>query len=1070
MDLGDAARLFAGKGGERWLVHAREGTAEAAPLLADEDLVAITKPDPNTFAFIGSGGSIYVSQTPLGPFVDVRHMEPAPLRVAAAGKSIVALHWDGSVTRSIDAGRTFATVPVGGSQPFDVALSPDGRAVILGYPEQLWISRDDAATWSQASTPTVGAGFVGMDANGSLVSRGLRASIVWSSEERSVPVVADRALEVPPLDLLTDLEPGPSASALAAGRAVLTGTTYFEVARQEDEGPWYLASGELTERIHWMPIPQSDECKHMAIGANGRRIVLGCMSGARRGGVLFPSLRVIVSRDGGSTFTPKRPTVLVADEEGVSLTILGDDTLIVTGACKPDPRGICSPSAPMRLIPSSESRTLQFESTEPAKLPVIVGRVGRVHVGPGAERLYAKAQLSSGPALLISEDRGESFRAIPLDLSKTAVASKHDVPALFRQMQPGKLVVGRDGTLSWVLYTEPGPIWVLLSDRGKVLSAHLAPEGQPFLEVAGRNGIAFGNEEGALVESSDGGATFEPLTRLPTAMLQSEEEAPTIWCDLGGCVFGDSFSRIGWGAKNGGILAPKKSGDVAKPEKPSFRTPIVCELIESASGEIQNVVDFPDAADAQRGSVAWSALVVDPKTASVQVARATASPNHAVSLATLFAPTRNPARVALDARSQAEGAAALRYTFAVGADGKPTVGSPLRRVEVAWDNQFEGAPQRATIAVAGTLRPGDVSPRGTGVAAQANVEMLSVAPGGIHVCPHGACDQPGDQILFLRGRGPVDTIPIPPWPERALGGGAIPLSRHVMHVLGKQVPIAIHQNFSIILRAERHEDGSYAFPALGLAPWNSKELGLGQVTYWAYLASGMMGLSQTVYHPTEDLAYARVMRFDTDQGVAKAVPAPTQRSLSDPPVACTTEKKDSFRVPSPALRGTQHPVIIDHGRMKELLHTQLAVLYGSPSAACVDVIDARSEESTHRRALIPLGAMDRSWLLSRQSNSLQWYGMRCRFDPGAKVEGGNVGSPPPPAPAPAGNKRPATAADCEFIFDKIIGFMGVTMPPAALNPARDAFKVSCQGRSVDMDCVRNATDHNQIMTTCLSLP
>ncbi|MFW5739204.1 MAG: hypothetical protein ACOC1F_02440, partial [Myxococcota bacterium] len=210
---------------------------------------------------------------------------------------------------------------------------------------------------------------------------------------------------------------------------------------------------------------------------------------------------------------------------------------------------------------------------------------------------------------------------------------------------------------------------------------------------------------------------------------------------------------------------------------------------------------------------------------------------------------------------------------------------------------------------------------------------------------------------------------------------------------------------------------------------------------------------------------------DATDGVAKTVEVPTARDLSDPPPVCSDEqRRRTFRMPAPMMPGSRHPVIIDHGRMKEVLYTEYAVLYGEKGDGCAQVLDARSGESTHRRALIPVGSMERSWLLSRGKTNLQWYGMRCRFEPGATVEG-EVSSPPPPA-SPTGVKpgmHVATDADCVEIFDRILTLMGGSLPRAAFGPAREAFKDTCRGKQVDMDCVRRAGDANVVMGTCLRL-
>jgi photosystem II stability/assembly factor-like uncharacterized protein len=1071
MDLGDASRLFVGKGGERWLVDVREGAAMAAPMLADEDLVAVSRPKQDVFAFIGSKGTIYTSESPLGSFKSAQRMEPAPLRVAAAGTFIVAVHWDGSLTRSTDGGKTFAPLSLPGANPlYDVAIADDGRAMVLGFPEQLWISKDLSAKdprFALARTPTVGVGFVGVDAVGFLVARGARESITWRKGDQSELVLEDRAFESAPMDLWTDLEAGPSASALASGRATLSGQRYYEVARREEQGPWFLGRGEITDRLRWTAIPESEDCRHMAMAVHGERLAFGCMAGARKGGVLFPPLRVIYSRDGGGSFT-KQSTGLVADEESVFLTVLDDDTLLVSGACKPNSRGICAPAEPMRLTPVRESRRLQYGAAEPVKVPMIVGRVNRVVAwGP---RLYATGLLAGGhrPAVLVSDDRGETFRAVPLDLAKTVVAEQHDVDKILGRMQPGKLAAGEDGRLSWLLFTEAGPVWVVIDERGWVASAHLAPAEYSLLEVAGARGLAFA-DDGRVVESSDGGATFRPLTRMPAWMWQGEE-GPVAVCGAGGCVLGEAFSRLGWGVAGGGVFSQEldvassdpEATEAAVPDKTPSRTPIVCEIIDPVPGMIPNVVSLPDAGDAMRGTVAWSALVVDRTNASVSVAHATATPKHGVRVIPLLSPVPDATRFALEARTQVEGAAALRYVMDTDSEGNP--GRPMGRVEVAWDNQFEGPPQRAVIPQGGVLRAGDATIL-SGHAARAQVEMLSVAPGGIHVCLHAECNQPGDRVLFLRGRGPVDAIPITPWPTVGLGGVALPLSRHITHADGKHVPIATHQHRSMVMRAHRQDDGSHAFSALALAPADIKGLGMAETAHWSYHTQGTMGLSHTLWHPTQGLARAWVLSFDASQGVGTTVPAPTQRDLSDPPSPCTSaQRKASYRIVSPALTGTQHPVIIESGQSKALMHTRVAVLHGDPGSACAEVLDARSENAS-RHALIPVGAMERSWLLGLEDSTLRWWPMRCRFQPGATVDDSNANLFPP-ATITKEVARLVTESDCLELFQKIAPVMG-GLPQSALDPARRAFVEMCKEKSVDMACVRQTSDPQQILQKCM---
>ena len=1085
MDLGDATLLFVGNGGERWLVQARAGSAEAAPLLADEDLVALTHPSDKQFSFIGSKGSIYLAETALGPFTDVRSIEPAPQRVAAAGRTIVALHWDGTAVRSDDGGRTFQPVPVQGNRMFDVALAPDGRAMMLSYPEELWLSRDVAAMWQRSTQPPVGAGFVALDAAGSLVARGVRESLSWRSAKGAQIEVAERPFEQPPLDLLTDLEAGPRGAALVAGRAAITDDSYFEVAREGDEGPWSLAKGSLTSRLQWSAVPDSDECKRMFLGTDGHAIALGCLSGGGKDRVLFPSLRILFSKDRGETFS-KRASGLVADDESMAIAVLGDGSLLVTGACKPAERGMCSPTAPIRLERARESKSLQFASTEPSKVPPILGRVGPVCSSSDGKRLYATALLAARRrhAILISDDGGETFRAVPLDFSKVQFRkSKNDsddagddagddaaVDARPVDMvQPGTLRVGGDGSLSWVFYTPDGPLWLVFDRSARLLSTHWVPEEQPFLEAVGRHGVAYGADDGRVLESNDGGATFHKLAKLPQETIVVDE-TPRLWCGVAGCVFGDVFARAGWGPLPGGLLDRERPKEEVPKPKPS--TPIVCEVISAPEGTLEGLVGHVGASASERGSAAWSALMVDPKTASVRVAHGVLSPRLGVQISTLFAPAPDPSGIAMAVRPQAEGSAAIRYRFKKrGTDGVE-VGSPMRNVEVAWENLFEGPPRRATIPDAGVVEAEDVQGINAQTTANANPAMLSVAMGGIYVCPHGSCGPEHGTLVFLSGPGRSRVVAAPSWPTRTSSGEPLRLSHHLLRANGKDVFVSFVKDKSVVLRARKRDDGGYDFPALGLLPWDAGQRKFQEALSWSFAAPNSVGLTHSVFHTTRAISYARLLRFDGDEPVARIEPAPTQADLSDPPVACdAATRQNTFRVVSPDTPGTSRPVIVTIDAARRVLLTSgTAVLHGKPESACALTVDASNGAGSSRGvdALIPLHDMDHAWLFERTGSSLRWRTMRCRFDPTAKVEG----VPTKVAVLRAG-KSPATARDCDEVFDAFVRIVIKETPNGMsaqqLESGRVPFRSTCTGKPVDMGCVRAAATTQELSSRCIDL-
>src|SRR4029079_14405723 len=108
----------------------------------------------------------------------------------------------------------------------------------------------------------------------------------------------------------------------------------------------------------------------------------------------------------------------------------------------------------------------------------------------------------------------------------------------------------------------------------------------------------------------------------------------------------------------------------------------------------------------------------------------------------LLRPSERAAESAYFATLQVEGAAALRYPV----PGSPgAAGTHIVRVEVAWENLFEGRRGRSSIADAGPQLPGDFA-KTAGPARQARVDFLSIASGGVYARLHKQPEH--DQISY----------------------------------------------------------------------------------------------------------------------------------------------------------------------------------------------------------------------------------------------------------------------------------------------------------------------------------
>jgi hypothetical protein len=1014
LDLGPGIRLFVGDYGERWLVDARAGHAEAASMLADEDLVAVAQPSPDAFAFIGARGTIYRAGTPLGPLVSQARPDPAVWGATAAGKLILGMRYDGTAVRSDDGGRTFTPVAGVSARVVAAQVAADGRAMLLGSPESLWLSKDGGATFARADGEPVGAAEVMLEAGGALVARGYENSIIWETGGEPVSRKVDFSIEPPAMDLLTDVTPGPSAQAVTEGRAAIVGTRYYEaVPPSRNQRVWELASGGLSGRTRRTPIPGSSDCRRMRVTGGGSTIALVCTSrSTKEDSVLFPALRLLVSRDAGATFESVS-TGLVADEEDTHVTVTSRGTLLVTGACKPQPRGLCAPGAPLRLVPSPGSKRLRIGTWEPSNLPPILGRPGRIVAAPNRQRLYSTAVLlpERRPAVLLSDDDGATFRAVAIDLPGATADAGFDggvaAAATIVGIGSDGLSVDATGRLSVVAATGAGIAWVVLDSDGRLLSSRvIAPEYQR-LSAVGARGLAITQEDGRIFESTDGGATFQLAGRLPKHETASST-VPAVVCVDQGCLVGESFSRLGWGRGVGEALESTAATSPSPTHRP---TPIVCDVVEASGADVPGADINVDAFDADRGDVAWSTFIMDRARAAVDVLHASMSSPDAVQRMTLLEPGTGEGS-ACAVRNQAEGIAALRYRH----DKDPAGGvrpGRMRQIEIAWDHQLKGKIFHATIRDGGPMQPRDISDTRRGEASMANAQMLSVADDGVFLCPHATCGENARDALLVDERGRVRNVRLPDPPSRGYGDRPVPHRDYVVRSGGNDVFLSVILDGGAVLRKRPAAGDRWTTEALALLPTTALADGFRGTLTWAFQGDSLAGMVFTATHPSQP-GFAQLLRLDTPSGVAAPSDAPTQSDLGDPPRACTAaDRKGSLRIIVPSQHDTRHPIVVrgDRNAVYVLL-SDYAVIYGPKGSACLSMYDTIASSTTpgNVSALINAGNLDRSWLfMPAPAGGLRWRSMRCRFEPGATVPAPRPPDPEPPRPAPSSSSIPGAS-------------------------------------------------------------
>jgi hypothetical protein len=437
--LPDGSILFAGANGERWLSDPRDGVANAAAAFADEDLIAIVRADASTYGFVGAKGSIFISSEPLGAFREIRRNNSKFQKVTAAGSLLIGIAADGSLLRSTDGGRTLQPVPFPGAHPFDIAIAQDGRVMVLCAPEQLWISNNGGSSFTRAPNSRVGASYLSVDTYGNPVAHGLWRHLVYRDVKGLSLESSERAVEAQQMDLLAESYPTVSAQALVDGQAAVSRGSFAQaIAPERDGQPWSILRGRFGEQSVPLPIPNTADCKTVSVGAFGKFIAVGCLGPSeRRQGTVLPALRLLWSDDQGLTFTAKS-TGLIADDQGLRLLVLPSGNLVISGVCKPTVEH-CQPKEPIRLsLRRSSPGHLTISAQLQAELPKIVGRPGPVMLSSDGARLFAMATLMPNQSLgmLISEDEGQTFRAVPTEIIGPPLSPSATNASLLASAQP----------------------------------------------------------------------------------------------------------------------------------------------------------------------------------------------------------------------------------------------------------------------------------------------------------------------------------------------------------------------------------------------------------------------------------------------------------------------------------------------------------------------------------------------------------------------------------------------------------------------------------------------------------
>jgi hypothetical protein len=1043
--------VLAAEGGQRWLVPAAArndsgsgcgGHAVAASALLPEEATDIVRHGQSSWLFVGRTGRIYASNEPLGPVV--RTIDPpTPLsRVVGAGARLLGvtsggklLRWDGDA-----AWQPHADVPAGNARVHDLALASDGRALALAFPESLFASSDGGRSWQAVNAPTVGAQRVGIAEDGSLAVEGLLESLVWpAGAVAGAPALGKSTVRVRGVlaEPELDVGRGASAGAVVAGLAAIDGERFTELIPPEEEGePWSLGRGRLDGRLEVRVIPASTRCGRAKMAARARQVVIACMPEVGHSGVF--TVELLHSSDAGESWRHGgRRHLETQTPEEVGLAVAPDGRVLVGGLCESRADAACAPAVPVLAhadpnAPAGPVRAPELERT--ASAPAFSGD-GR------AAYVLARARAGGALALFVSHDGGETFRARPLDPPGTARDDDASAePGGFEVHDRTAITTGEDGTIGILLARPTGEVWVTATDDGRLLDVTYPENEGGALGGFGKRVVALSRasrdeDTPALRESFDGGTSWRAAAH-PRALADAfmDHQLP-IACGAGGCLFGDSLARVGWGgavpASPPMPTAPSRALPVPRPG-----AAIACEAagpwtrLASVDAESTGPSGAPRLEALARGAWLWAVVSTDRRSAQVTITGAR-SGDARVATRPLFARGIGARRHALEVSLQMEGFAAARVPVPDG--DEPPTGSPMRDIELAWENLVEGSSGRARIADAGTFEGGDVRRDRDGDTWEP--ALVSVSPRGIYLRPHHEGAR-ASHAFFADTSGRVETLSYPSWPDEGLAG---PLSvrSDAAHVGSAHLAVGMVQQTGGEVPATfllGHFDGKgWQLRATTLAPPAESSTFLRRELDWSYQGS-TLGVTTLSREPLAGRAWAAFHAFRADGSFAPPVPLATELDLADRPRACEAgDRAQGARLVTPLLAGEDAlglPVIRHRVRIGdepprtrpapsarrapsapvadapgadaavEVL-TGGAVLHGTPTAACLAAWELTDDGG--RVGGVVSGDLKRGWVFRRAEtgrptgkptlrapaaagpSAIEYRPMTCRWDvPGAK--------------------------------------------------------------------------------------
>ncbi|MCS6902495.1 MAG: hypothetical protein NZX77_22385, partial [Polyangiaceae bacterium] len=722
--------------------------------------------------------------------------------------------------------------------------------------------------------------------------------------------------------------------------------------------------------------------QRLALDGDERFLLVACSLSQR--GTSLASVRLL--RYGPSLSAPEVHEGTLEGSLGEARVALGrDGRVLVWGACRSgSSRSACDGETPL-LLPrwvSTPSEGLPEGEPSPWLAAAVPGQSGRpvaVAFGAGG-RAYLVAQRGKTRdlGLFVSQDGARSFEERELGLQG---ALEEPERKRLSGLRSASLSVADDGIVVIAFEGQFGALVAATDEDGRVLSVSPVPgSSKTRLGTAGRRLLAVDGPQA--FESLDGGISWTHLGEVPSLRCPERGSCERrVSCHRSGCLVGNQVGRLGWGGQ-GEIRRRVTEGGSGMGIGGIPPSPVVCRLGREKWMMLPKGSEMPSAVRADRGKSLWATSAFIPASGQVVSVHSPASGTGKPEEITLFPPVRDPGRIAMAvSQEQIEGVAAVRVELVPKADGSPPA---VQRIEVAWENHFEGRISRGTIPVPREPFPMDLDPA-LGQVSLVKLPRLSISQDGVFVQLNQA---PGSDVFFLDHRGKLDRASAPLLPSSDIEGEELLLHSEPIRVDNTTAFLGYQD--AIVARLL----GQGRFEAISLFPAASSPFAPENQLSFSYL-NGVPYLVHIGLIPQVGASQVSIMPMRASGPLlGPRVGGPSQRLLAERFRPCTAQDRSTTpRVVAPAEVGTRRGVLVEgpDGSAFAPMVSEAMVLYGTSASPCGSVLEsipARQEPraESRERALVFLENPERSWYFrSGAGDVVEARPMSCKIAPGTQL-------------------------------------------------------------------------------------